>query len=58
MCNASRQMESELIQMTGDLFGQKDIFGVTTNCGTESVLHAMLAYKKWGEKKGIRKPNM
>ncbi|CAD8082611.1 unnamed protein product [Paramecium primaurelia] len=57
---ATRQMEAEVIRMTGDLFGQeKEGIGIVTTGGTESIILAMLAYRNWGEsQKGINKPNI
>ncbi|CAD8161852.1 unnamed protein product [Paramecium octaurelia] len=57
---ATRQMEAEVIRMTGDLFGQeKESIGIVTTGGTESILLAMLAYRNWGEsQKGISQPNI
>ncbi|CAD8107555.1 unnamed protein product [Paramecium primaurelia] len=57
---ATRQMEAEVIRMTGDLFGQeKEGIGIVTTGGTESILLAMLAYRNWGEsQKGINQPNI
>jgi sphinganine-1-phosphate aldolase len=45
--------------MTLDLFnGPQDSCGLCTSGGTESIMIAMLAYREWGKKKGITKPNV
>lgn len=55
-----RQMEAELISMTGDLFGQgKEPCGCITSGGTESIGMAMLTYRNWArDVKGIQKPEL
>ncbi|CAD8177666.1 unnamed protein product [Paramecium pentaurelia] len=57
---ASRQLEAEVIKMTGELFGQeKEAIGMLTTGGTESILLAILAYRNWAEaEKGITQPNI
>jgi glutamate/tyrosine decarboxylase-like PLP-dependent enzyme len=40
-----RQMESELIQMTGHLYNHPNVFGVATNGGTDSIFQALTAYR-------------
>lgn len=50
-------MEAEVCAMTGELYGSES-YGLTTQGGTDSILHAMYAYKEWGKKIGITKPNM
>ncbi|CAD8089951.1 unnamed protein product [Paramecium sonneborni] len=57
---ASRQLEAEVIKITGELFGQdKEGIGMLTTGGTESILLAILAYRNWAEsEKGITQPNM
>lgn len=53
------QLEAEIIKVTLDLFnGPADGCGLTTSGGTESIFIAMLAYREWGRKKGITKPNI
>lgn len=53
------QMEAEILRMTIDLFnGDSDACGLATSGGTESILLAMLAYREWGLKNGITKPNV
>jgi len=53
------QLESEIIRVTLDLFnGPEDGCGLTTSGGTESIFIAMLAYREWGRKRGITKPNI
>lgn len=46
--------------MTGDLFNAgKDVYGVTTTGGTESIICAVLAYREYYKtKKGITNPNI
>jgi len=44
--------------MTSKLFSDKDVYGVITTGGTDSILQAMYAYREWGRKKGIKNPNM
>lgn len=47
---ASRQLEAEVIKMTGELFGQEnESIGMLTTGGTESILLAILAYRNWAE---------
>jgi sphinganine-1-phosphate aldolase len=57
---ACRQMEAELISMTGDLFGQgKEACGCITSGGTESIGMAMLTYRNWArDTKGIKNPEL
>jgi sphinganine-1-phosphate aldolase len=51
-------METEIIRMTLDLFNApKEACGLISSGGTESILLAMIAYREWGKKKGIQKPN-
>ena len=38
--------------------GQSEVFGITTTCGSESLLSVMYAYREWGLEKGISEPNM
>lgn len=53
------QAEAEIIRMTCNLYnGDDKTCGVVTSGGTESILLAMLAYREWGLKKGITKPNV
>ena len=53
------QMEAEIIKITLNLFNAPSSgCGVCTAGGTESILIAMLAYRQWGQKKGITKPNI
>ena len=45
--------------MTLELFhGNADSCGLNTSGGTESILIACLAYREWGRKRGITKPNI
>jgi len=45
--------------MTLNLYNApKDACGLAPSGGTESILLAMLAYREWGRKKGIHKPNI
>jgi len=54
-----RQMESEIVQMTINLFnGGPNACGVLTCGGTESLLLAMLAYREWGSQNGIDEPEI
>ena len=56
---AIRQMESELVQVTINLFhGNEEACGVLTSGGTESLLLAVLAYREWGRKRGIDEPEI
>jgi len=53
------QLEAEIIRMTLNLYnGPEGSCGLSTSGGTESIILAMLAYKKWGQAKGISKPNI
>ena len=54
------QLEAEIISMTVDLYnGGKDGCGITTSGGTESILLAMLSYRKWAlDVKGITEPEV
>jgi sphinganine-1-phosphate aldolase len=54
-----RQMESELVQITVNLFnGTRETCGVLTTGGTESLLLAVLAYREWGRRRGIDEPEI
>ncbi len=57
---ATRQMEAEVIRMTGDLFGyEKEPIGIFSSGGTESILLSILAYRNWArDTKGITEPNL
>ena len=57
---AVRQMESEIVQMTIDLFhGDTEVKGVLTSGGTESLLMMMYAYREWGlHEHGITTPEI
>lgn len=46
--------------MTGELYNTgKDVYGVTTSGGTESIICAILAYRQYYlTNKGITKPNI
>ena len=45
--------------MTIDLYnGTQDSCGLMTSGGTESLFIAMLTYREWGRKRGIKKPNI
>jgi len=56
---AVRQMESEIVQMTVNLFnGGQNACGILTQGGTESLLLAMLAYREWGRRRGITEPEI
>lgn len=53
------QFESEIIRMTLELHNApKGACGLAPSGGTESILLAMLAYREWGRKRGISKPNI
>lgn len=57
----ARQMEAELLSMTGILLGcEKDhVYGSTTSGGTESNMMAIYTYRQWGlEVKNITKPEI
>ena len=57
--SAVGQMESEILRMTLDLYnGPQDSCGLMTSGGTESLFIAMLTYREWGRKRGIKKPNI
>ena len=58
MFSGARQMEAELIAMTGKLMGLQDPYGATSSGGTESIMLAMYVYRQWGRQKGITRPNM
>jgi hypothetical protein len=54
-----RKMEAEVIAMTAALFRSPRSCGAMTSGGTESIIMAVLAYKRWGRTtKGIVKPNI
>jgi sphinganine-1-phosphate aldolase len=50
-----RQMESEIVQMTAELFhADGEVKGVLTSGGTESLIMMLFAYREWGrEERGI-----
>ena len=54
------QMEAEVINMTANLYhGDKTACGITTSCGTESILMAILTYRDWArDTKGIKEPEL
>lgn len=46
--HACRQMEAEVLSMTGDLLNSgKESFGTTTSGGTESICMAIFTYREW-----------
>lgn len=46
------QMEAEVVRMSANMFhGDKDVAGVMTSGGTESILMAVKAYREWARKK-------
>jgi len=51
-------MESEILSMTSYLFSDKELYGVCTQGGTDSIIHAILSYKNRGIKNGIDRPNI
>jgi sphinganine-1-phosphate aldolase len=55
-----RQIESEIVQMTVDLYqGGSTVVGSITTGGTESILVAMNGYRQWArETKGIKHPEI
>ncbi len=54
-----RQLEAEIVRMTINLYnGDNDACGLTTGGGTESLLMAVLAYREWGRRRKISRPNM
>jgi len=56
---ATRQMEAEIVRMTGNMFGTDDGFGYTTTGGTESILMGVLAHRNYAAKyRNITKPNL
>ena len=50
-----RQMEAEIVQMTGELFhADAEVKGVLTSGGTESLIMMLYAYREWGrQERGI-----
>jgi len=58
--HACRQMEAEILAMTGDLLNAgKDIYGTTTSGGTESICMALFTYREWArDVKGIMEPEV
>lgn len=53
------QLEAEIIRMTLNLYhGPEGSCGLATSGGTESIIIALLSYKKWGQERGITKPNI
>lgn len=58
--HACRQMEAEILAMTGDLLNTgKEVYGTTTSGGTESICMAIFTYREWArDKKGITEPEM
>lgn len=57
---AVRQMESDIVSMTADLFnGPQTACGTLTTGGTESLIMAMHTYREWGRKvRGITRPEI
>ncbi len=58
---SASKFESEVVAMTASMLGGegREVCGVLTSGGTESILLAMLAYREWGRaRKGIRRPHM
>jgi len=48
------KMESEIVAMTRDwLWGDKDVVGVCTSGGTESIMNAVKTFRDWGTENGI-----
>ena len=58
--HACRQMEAEILSMTGDLLNAgKEVYGTTTSGGTESICMAIFTYREWArEIKGISEPEL
>lgn len=56
--HSSRQMEAEVIHITGNLLSSgKEVFGTTTSGGTESLCMALYTYREWARAtKGITEP--
>lgn len=53
------QLEAEIIRMTLELFkAPEGACGLNTSGGTESIIIAVLAYREWGKKRGITRPNI
>lgn len=46
-------LEYQVVQMVASLFGGKDVAGVVTSGGTESLMTAAKGYRNWGLQKGI-----
>jgi glutamate/tyrosine decarboxylase-like PLP-dependent enzyme len=55
---SARFIEAEVIEMTGAFFSDKPVYGITTSGGTDSICHAIYAYREWGRARGINIPNM
>lgn len=58
---AVRQMETEVIKMCAKMLNfmeNGEPVGVFTSGGTESILLAILAFREYGRRKGISKPNL
>lgn len=54
-----RFLESQLIKFGLELFnGTEDSCGLTTSGGTNSIMHALYAYRNLGREKGIKKPEV
>ena len=45
MFSGARQMEAELISMTGKLMGLEKPYGTISSGGTESIMLAMYVYR-------------
>jgi glutamate/tyrosine decarboxylase-like PLP-dependent enzyme len=46
-------LEYQVVQMVASLFGGKDVAGVVTSGGTESLMTAAKGYRNWGLERGI-----
>jgi glutamate/tyrosine decarboxylase-like PLP-dependent enzyme len=63
MCPSMTKFEGEIIAMTLDLLhgsavGDTEPAGLVTSGGTGSILHAVLAYREAGRRRGITRPNI
>ena len=63
MCPSQTRFEGEIIAMTlgmlhGDAITATHPAGLVTNGGTGSILHAVLAYREAGRRRGLTRPNL
>lgn len=56
---SARFIESSLIKLGIEFFnGDEEVCGITTYGGSDSIIHAILAYKNRAKKLGITNPEM